>query len=177
MEKINGLDRKASLVSKDYLVKDIKLAALGQKKIDWVAKWMRVLNRIFDKYSKTKSFKNKRITLCIHLEAKTAYLALNIKKLGAEVWITSSNPLSTKDDICAALAIKGVHVFALHGASQKEYNSFLKAIVKNKPHVVVDDGGDVCELLSKYRECGRELKGIGEETTTGVVRLKELAKQ
>ncbi len=159
----------------NYSIKDITLAQQGQQKIDWVAKWMTVLNSLYYKYSETDVFKNKRIALCIHLEAKTAYLALTIKKLGAEVWITGSNSLSTKDDVSAALAKNGVHVFAIHGANQKKYHSFLKSIVENKPHVVVDDGGDVCELLHNFSEYGKVLKGICEETTTGVLRLKQLA--
>ena len=161
----------------NYQIKDITLASQGQQKIDWVAKWMSVLNCLYQKYSKTNVFKNKRIALCIHLEAKTAYLALTIEKLGAEVWITSSNPLSTKDDVAAALAKKGVHVFAKHGANRDEYQSFLYSSVKNKPHVIVDDGGDVCELLHEHPELGKDLQGICEETTTGVLRLKDLAKK
>jgi adenosylhomocysteinase len=159
----------------DYLVKDINLAPEGQIKIDWVAKWMKLLNRLADKFTLDNPFKNKRVALCIHLEAKTAYLALIIKKLGAEVWITSSNTLSTKDDVAAALAKNCVHVFAVHGASQQEYQSYLKSIVENKPHVVVDDGGDICELLHRHPEFGENLKGICEETTTGVARLKLMA--
>ena len=164
-------------MNKNYLVTDIKLAPRGQQKIDWVAKWMSVLNCLCHKYSETDVFKNKRVALCIHLEAKTAYLALMIKRLGAEVWITSSNPLSTKDDVAAALAKNGVHVFAKHGATRAEYQLFLHSIVENKPHVVVDDGGDVCELLHEFPEFGNELNGICEETTTGVIRLKELAEK
>ncbi len=163
-------------MNETYSVKNIKLASQGKQKIDWVAKWMPVLNRLYQKYSKTDVFKNKRIALCIHLEAKTAYLALTIKKLGADVWITSSNPLSTKDDVAAALANNGIRVFAQHGANEKVYQSFLKSIVEHKPHVIVDDGGDVCELIHNNHEYGKNLKGICEETTTGVLRLKELAK-
>lgn len=164
-------------MSKPYQIKDINLAPQGQQKIDWVAKWMTVLDSLYYKYSETDVFKNKRIALCIHLEAKTAYLALTIKKLGAEVWITSSNPLSTKDDVSAALARNGIHVFAVHGANEKEYFSFLNSIVENKPHIVVDDGGDVCELLHNFPQYGKELKGICEETTTGVLRLEKLARR
>ena len=112
-------------MTKNYQIKDIKLAPQGQKKIDWVAKWMSVLNCLYHKYSKTDVFKNKRVALCIHLEAKTAYLAFIIKKLGAEVWITGSNPLSNKDDIAAELSERGVHVYAEHGANQREYQYFL----------------------------------------------------
>lgn len=156
-----------------YEVKDLSLAPAGQKKIDWVARSMKVLNGLCDKFSKDGVFRNKRIALCIHLEAKTAYLALVMKKLGAEVWITSSNTLSTKDDVCAALAKNGIHVFAKHGANEEEYMSFIKSIVTGKPHAIVDDGGDVCDYLHEHLEFGVNLKGICEETTTGVARLKE----
>lgn len=158
----------------EYLVKDLNLAPEGQRKIDWVAKWMKVVNRLRDRFAEDGVFKGKRVAICIHLEAKTAYLALTLQRLGADVWITSSNPLSTKDDVCAALAKNGVHVFAKHGASQKEYNGFIKSIVDAKPHVVVDDGGDICEFFHSTSEYATELRGICEETTTGVNRLKEL---
>ena len=161
----------------DFDVRDISLAPVGQQKIDWVAKWMKVVNGLYDKFKNDNVFAGKRIAICIHLEAKTAYLALTLKRLGAEVWITSSNPLSTKDDVCAALAKNDVHVFAKHGAHQEEYLEFIKAIVNAKPHTVVDDGGDICEYFHKNSKYGVNLKGICEETTSGVNRLKELEKQ
>ena len=102
-----------------YDIRDISLAAEGQKKIDWASKWMKVLNTLYEKYKNDGVFQDKRIAICIHLEAKTAYLALTLQKLGAEVWITSSNSLSTKDDVCAALAKNGVNVFAKHGATYR----------------------------------------------------------
>ncbi len=156
-----------------YIVKDISLAPAGQKKIDWVSRSMNVVNGLYQKFSKNSVFAGKRVALCIHLEAKTAYLALIIQKLGAEVWVTSSNTLSTKDEVCAALAKNGIHVFAVHGADQKTYHSYVEAIVKPGLHVVVDDGGDVCEYLHHHPEYGKNLKGICEETTTGVSRLYE----
>ncbi len=161
----------------NYDVKDITLAHIGQEKIDWVAKWMKVVNGLYDKFKDDNIFSGKRIAICIHLEAKTAYLALTLQRLGAEVWITSSNPLSTKDDVCAALAKNGVHVFAKHGASPEEYRGFIQAIVDSKPHTVVDDGGDICEFFHENPEYAVNLKGICEETTSGVNRLKELEKQ
>ncbi|MBN2780730.1 MAG: adenosylhomocysteinase [Candidatus Marinimicrobia bacterium] len=161
----------------DYCVKDIALNAQGQQKIDWAAKWMKVLNRLAERYEKDGSFKGKRVTLCIHLEAKTAYLASVIKRLGAEVWITSSNSMSTKDDVCAALAAQGIHVHAIHGANRKTFNEFLVSVVACKPHVVVDDGGDICELLHQNPGYAENLMGICEETTTGVQRLKEKVKK
>ena len=160
-----------------YLVENIDLAPAGQQKIDWVARWMNVLNGLRERFSGDSVFDGKRVAICIHLEAKTAYLATVIRQLGAEVWITSSNPDSAKDDVCAALAKNGIHVYARHGASEEEYESFVRAIVAGKPHAVVDDGGDVCEYLHRHPEYAADLKGICEETTTGVVRLKEKAQR
>jgi adenosylhomocysteinase len=149
------------------------MAPEGQKKIDWVSRAMKVLNGLSEKFSTEGIFKGKKISICIHLEAKTAYLAMILKKLGADVWVTSSNTLTTKDDICAALAKNGIHVHGIYGANQDEFESFIHSIVEKKPHAVVDDGGDVCEYLHQYPEYGLNLKGICEETTTGVARLKK----
>ncbi|KAF5437935.1 adenosylhomocysteinase, partial [Candidatus Methanophagaceae archaeon] len=99
--------------------------------------------------------------------------AIILKKLGAEVWVTSSNTLSTKDDVCAALAKNSIHVYSIHGANQEKFESFIHAIVEKKPHAVVDDGGDVSEYLHRYPEYGMNLKGICEETTTGVARSRK----
>jgi len=161
----------------NFLIKDINLAPKGEQQIEWVSNKMPVLNGLSEKFKKDGAFEGKKVALCIHLEAKTAYLALVIKKLGAEVWITSSNPLSTKDDVAAALAKKGIHVYAKHAASQEEYHSYLHAMLKNKMHATVDDGGDICEYLHTHKEYGENIRGICEETTTGVNRLKTLSSE
>ncbi|MCX6168515.1 MAG: adenosylhomocysteinase [Ignavibacteriales bacterium] len=160
----------------DFIVRDINLAPKGQMQIDWVSNFMPVLDGLYEKLKTTGVFKNKKIALCIHLEAKTAYLALIIKKLGAEVWVTSSNSLSAKDEVAAALAKNGIHVYAKHAATSEEYWSFLESILKNKMDVTVDDGGDICEYLHEHPEYAENIRGICEETTTGVNRLKELEK-
>ncbi|MDD3715773.1 MAG: adenosylhomocysteinase [Candidatus Marinimicrobia bacterium] len=160
----------------DYTIKDLSLHHEGQQKIAWAAKWMKVLNLLADKYREEGVFKGKRITMCIHLEAKTAYLATVIKNLGADVWITSSNSMSTKDDVCAALVKNGIHVHAIHAADKESYRKYLHAVLACKPHVVIDDGGDLCELLHTHPEYAVNLQGICEETTTGVHRLKEKVK-
>jgi adenosylhomocysteinase len=143
-----------------YLIRDINLAPKGEQLINWVSDKMPVLNSLYEKFNADGAFKNKKVALCIHLEAKTAYLALTIKKLGAEVWVTSSNALSAKDEIAAALAKHGVHVYAKHGASKDEYWSFLESILKNKMDVTVDDGGDICEYLHEHIDYGSNIKGI-----------------
>lgn len=160
-------------MNEGYLVKDIGMSADGQIKIDWVSSFMKVLNGLSDRYSTDGIFKGKKISLCIHLEAKTAHFAMVLKKLGAEVWVTGSTSLSTKDDVCAALANNGIHVYALHGATEDELKSYIHSIVEKKPHAVVDDGGDLCEYLHQYPEYGMNLRGICEETTSGVARLKQ----
>jgi adenosylhomocysteinase len=122
-----------------------------------------------------KPFAGLRIAVCIHLEAKTARLALALKELGAEVAVASSNPLSAKDDVVAALE-KEVATHARYGSSETEYTAYLKRVLAIRPHLVLDDGGDLCLLL--HRECwdlGADVIGACEETTTGLVRLRVLA--
>ncbi|MCL5035432.1 MAG: adenosylhomocysteinase [Bacteroidetes bacterium] len=161
-------------MSEDYLVRDIGLAEEGERQIEWVSRRMPVLNGLREKFERTGEFRNKRVALCIHLEAKTAHLALSIKKLGADVWITGSNPLSTKDEVAAALAKHGVHVYAKHAASREEYFSFIHSILRDGMDAAVDDGGDICEYLHEHPEYGQNMLGICEETTTGVNRLRAL---
>ena len=108
----------------DSMIKDIKLAPSGHDKIKWVENFMPVLKHIDEEFSKTKPFAGKRIVMTIHLEAKTAYLALVFKHAGAEVAITGSNPLSTQDDVAAALAEEGIHVFATHACTDEEYDMY-----------------------------------------------------
>ncbi|MBQ1470114.1 adenosylhomocysteinase [Schwartzia succinivorans] len=156
----------------DSMIKDIKLAPSGHDKIKWVENFMPVLKHIDEEFSKTKPFAGKRIVMTIHLEAKTAYLALVFKHAGAEVAITGSNPLSTQDDVAAALAEEGIHVFATHACSDEEYDMYLNKALDIKPHFIMDDGGDLVAMLhEKRRELLGELMGGSEETTTGVHRL------
>lgn len=165
---------KTSPVSrKTYDVTDIGLAGQGRVKIDWVARWMTVLNGLREQFSENSAFEGKRVAISIHLEAKTAYLAQIIQDLGAEVWITSSNPHSAKDDVCAALAERGIHVFARKGADPATYEKFVQEVASCKPHVLIDDGGDVTEFMHQHPEYAVNLKGVCEETTSGVARLKQ----
>ena len=158
------------------IVRDMKLAPSGHDKIAWVKNFMPVLNKIEEEYSKTKPFKGCSMVLTIHLEAKTAYLAKVLKNAGAEVTVTGSNPLSTQDDVAAALVEDGVNVFATHACTDEEYDGFLeKALVETKPNIIVDDGGDLVAMLhTKHRELLDGLLGGSEETTTGVLRLHSL---
>ena len=116
------------------------------------------------------------MVVTIHLEAKTAYLALVLKNAGANVVVTGSNPLSTQDEIAAALVDSGVTVFATHGCTNEEYDMYLREALKSEPQLIIDDGGDLVNMLhGERRDLIPNLMGGSEETTTGVHRLKALA--
>jgi adenosylhomocysteinase len=155
-----------------YRVSDITLAPQGRQKIEWVARWMTVLNRLRDDYASQNIFDGKRVAISVHLEAKTAYLATVFQDLGADVWVTSSNPYSAKDDVCAALAERGIHVYARHGAPKEDYEEFVRSVGSCSPHVLIDDGADVTEFLLDHPEFAVDLTGVCEETTSGVARLR-----
>ena len=157
-------------------IRDPSLAAQGQQKIDWAASHMPVLNRIAARFQDEKPFDGLTVALSIHLEAKTANLALCLQAGGAQVAITGCNPLSTQDDVAAALAALGPQVHALWNATDDEYDDHLKAVLATRPHLVLDDGGDLTNLLhGRAREYGDRLMGITEETTTGVLRARARA--
>ena len=160
----------------ESMIKDIKLAPQGHEKINWVKEFMPVLNILNDDLSKTKPLSGKNIVVTMHLEAKTAYLALVLKNAGANVAVTGSNPLSTQDDVAAALAEQGVKVFAWYNTTEEEYETFLHKALDTKPDIIVDDGGDLVSLLHGERsELLPNILGGSEETTTGVIRLHGLA--
>ncbi len=150
------------------------LAPSGHAKIDWVKSYMPVLNAIEEEFRRTQPFAGKKIAMSIHLEAKTAYLATVLKAGGADVYSTGCNPLSTQDDVAAALTDYGVNVFAVHGADEETYIRHLTEALSCHPDVMIDDGGDFIELLhGKCRELGNRLIGGCEETTTGIHRLRQ----
>jgi adenosylhomocysteinase len=153
-----------------------ELAAEGQRKIEWVRRNMPILRQLEQRFAAEKPFKGKRIAVCIHLEAKTAYLALVLRAGGAAVAVTGSNPESTKDDVVAALAAEGLHVYARHGATPDEMRRYMGVALELAPHVVIDDGGDLVELLHEsHRTHGLEMLGACEETTSGVLRARARA--
>ena len=160
------------------IVKDIKLAPSGHDKINWVKNFMPVMASIEREFSKTKPLAGQRLSITIHLEAKTAYMAEVFKNAGAEVVVTGSNPLSTQDDVAAALVERGITVFATHACTDDEYNEYLNKAVDFGPTIVIDDGGDIINLLhTKRRDAIRKILGGSEETTTGVYRLRALEKR
>ena len=160
------------------MIRDISLANEGRYKIEWVKAHMPLLKNLEETLSKTKPLAGKRLVVTMHLEAKTAYLAIVLKNAGAEIAVTGSNPLSTQDDVAAALAEEGVAVYAWYNCTSEEYDTFLNKALDIEPHVIVDDGGDLVHLLhTSRRELIPGLLGGCEETTTGVVRLHSLEKE
>lgn len=157
------------------MIKDIALAPTGHQKIAWVKEHMPLLNILNERYAEKKIFDGLNMVVTIHLEAKTAYLAQTLKNCGANVVVTGSNPLSTQDDVAAALADSGITVFATHACSHEEYDLYLSKALDTKPSLIIDDGGDLVNMLhSTRRELIPNLIGGSEETTTGVHRLKAL---
>ena len=157
------------------MIRNINLAPEGKAKIEWVKGHMPLLSQMDKELSATQPLKGKRLVVTMHLEAKTAYLAIVLKNAGAEVAVTGSNPLSTQDDVAAALAAEGVQVYAWYNCSDEEYETFLNKALDIKPDIIVDDGGDLVHLLHTTRnELVENLLGGCEETTTGVVRLHGL---
>jgi adenosylhomocysteinase len=155
-----------------YNIKDIKLASEGNKKIDWAESMMPVLRMIKQRFKKDKPLKKHRIGCCLHVTTETANLMRTLKAGGADVFLTASNPLSTQDYVAAALAKDGIGVFARNGESRKSYYENMGRVLKNKPEVLIDDGADLISTVHK-----RKIKGIiggTEETTTGVIRLKQM---
>ena len=162
----------------DYHVKDLALADQGKKRIEWAEMDMPVLRSIRDRFSKEKPLEGVRISACLHVTTETANLVLTLKEGGAEVFLTASNPLSTQDDVAAALVKHyGVPVFAIRGEDRETYYSHLKAVIEKEPHIVIDDGADLISTLHKeYPHLAERILGGMEETTTGVIRLKAMAK-
>ncbi|MBO8160120.1 MAG: adenosylhomocysteinase [Thermosipho sp. (in: Bacteria)] len=145
----------------------------GQKKILWVSNYMPLLNYIKNNYD--KPLLNRKIAMSIHLEAKTAYLAITLKELGAEVIVTGCNPLSTQDDVASALKEYGITVYAKRTHDENEYFKFLNKVLDHEPELILDDGADLTVLAHTKRvEILNNLIGISEETTTGVRRIKNL---
>lgn len=158
------------------IVRDASLAESGRMKIAWVQDFMPALAAIRKRFAEEKPFAGKRIAMSIHMEAKTAYLALCLAEGGAEVHATGCNPLSTQDDVAAGLASLGVEVCCWHGATPDEYESHLIETLRCHPHLIIDDGGDLVNLLSgKCADLADCLIGGCEETTTGIHRLKARA--
>ncbi len=156
-------------------IRDISLAPSGHKKIEWVRRNMPLLRGLEEEFSRTKPFAGYRIALSIHLEAKTAYLCKVLAAGGADMKITGSNPLSTQDDIAAALCEDGLEVHAWHNATEEEYFEHISHVLEQDCQIIIDDGGDLVHMLhSRFPEKLDKVIGGCEETTTGIIRLRAM---
>lgn len=162
----------------NYDIKDIKLAEAGKKKIEWAERDMPVLASISNDVIKTKPLKGVKIAACLHVTTETANLMRVFKDAGAEVLLVASNPLSTQDEVAAALVkYYKVSVFARHGENRPAYYRHLKVALDAHPQITLDDGADLVSLLHKdYKKQAGEIIASLEETTTGVIRLRALEK-
>ena len=156
-------------------IKDISLAPSGEMKIKWVERNMPVLRLIGEQFGKSRPFAGLKIALSVHLEAKTAYLCRVMEMGGAEMYVTGSNPLSTQDDVAAALVAGGMEVFATYGCSMEEYEENLCRVLEAGPNIIIDDGGDLVKLIhERYPQLIANIIGGCEETTTGIHRLRAM---
>src|ERR671926_136339 len=160
---------------RESLIKDPSLAPEGHRKIDWVAQHAPVLNKISGEQLADGSLRGRKIAMTIHLEAKTAYLALLLSEAGADVTVAGSNPLSTQDDVCAALAERGVRVFATHDPSDEDFEGYLLRTIETGPGLIIDDGAELVSRLILHRpDLLDGVTGASEETTTGILKLRAM---
>lgn len=167
-----------NIALKSSLIRDPQLAPSGHHKLEWVRKYMPVMNILKDEFEAARPFAGLTIACCLHLEAKTGYLLQTLQAGGARVIACASNPLSTQDDVVAALVDSGITVFAIHGESAEEYQRFLELTLDCEPDAIIDDGADMVSLLVKERP-GQASKIMGgcEETTTGIIRLRSMERE
>lgn len=157
-------------------IKNRETAPEGERRIEWVSRHMPVLNKMIETHRQDKPFSNIKMAICIHLEAKSAYMAKSFRECGAEVVITGSNPLSTQDAIAAALVEDGIEVHGWHGATTEEYISHIRRAIDSGPNLIIDDGGDLITMLHRDRpDLVDQVIGGAEETTTGLIRLRAMA--
>jgi adenosylhomocysteinase len=159
-------------------VKDLKLAAKGKTRIEWANQWMPVLQLIRKRFSKQRPLEGVRISACLHVTTETANLAITLRDGGANVVVCASNPLSTQDDVAASLTQDfHIPVFAIKGEDKDTYYSHIASALDHKPQITMDDGADlVTTILTKRMELVSGVLGGTEETTTGVIRLRSMAK-
>ena len=160
-----------------YDIKDLSLAREGKLRIDWAGREMPVVRLISERFGKERPLAGVRISACLHITTETANLALALREGGAEVVLCASNPLSTQDDVAAALVDYGIPVNAIRGEENRTYYKHIIAALKHKPHITMDDGADLVSTLHKeYAKLVANVIGGTEETTTGVIRLRNMAK-
>ncbi len=161
----------------NYTVKDLTLAEQGFLNIEYAESQMGALLKIKERFFKEKPLKNLRIAMALHITKETAALVKTLIAGGADVAISSCNPLSTQDDVAAALAKSGVKVYGYKGESNEDYYRFINAVIATRPHITIDDGCDlVSEIHNKHPELIKGIIGGCEETTTGIIRLRAMEK-
>jgi adenosylhomocysteinase len=162
---------------KNFKIKDASLSSKGHLQIEWASKHMPVLNQIKERFQKEKPLKNLTLGACLHVTKETAVLVETFLAGGAKVALCGSNPLSTQDEVAAALAEKGVNVFAWRGQATEEYYWCIEKVIDTKPIITLDDGADLVGTIhNKRTEAITRIKGGTEETTTGVLRLRAMEK-
>ena len=166
------------MAAKSFDVKNIKLADQGRRRIEWASREMPVLRQIRERFGKEKPLKGVRLACCLHITTETANLAITLKSGGADAVFCASNPLSTQDDVAAALVKHfGIRTYAIKGEDNKTYYRHIQAAIQHHPHITMDDGADLVSTLQKeHRNIISEVIGGSEETTTGVVRLRAMEK-
>jgi len=163
---------------RESIIKNLALAPEGHRKIDWVASHSPVLNAISEKELADGALRGRKVAMSIHLEAKTAYLALLLSEAGADVTVAGSNPLSTQDDVCAALVERGVRVFATHDPADEEFERYLHLTLETGSEILVDDGAElVGRLVDAHPELVGNVIGASEETTTGILKLRAMEEE
>ncbi len=159
-------------------IRNIDLAPSGAMKIAWVKDHCDLLRTLEEEFTKTKPFAGKKVALSVHLEAKTAYLCKVLKAGGAEMYVTGSNPLSTQDDVAAALVKDGLEVHAWYGSTEEEYNRHIRAVLEVGPNIIIDDGGDLVHMMhTEFKAMIPQVIGGCEETTTGILRLEAMDRE
>ncbi|MBE5878992.1 MAG: adenosylhomocysteinase [Lachnospiraceae bacterium] len=157
-------------------IRDINLAESGERKIEWVKRNCDLLRTLEEEFAVSKPFAGKKVALSVHLEAKTAYLCKVLAAGGAEMYVTGSNPLSTQDDVAAALVAAGLEVHAWYDATEEEYNNHIRKVLEVGPNIIIDDGGDLVHMMhTEFRDLIPNVIGGCEETTTGIIRLEAMA--
>lgn len=158
-------------------IRNIELAESGEKKIEWVKRNCDLLRMLEEEFGKTKPFAGKKVALSVHLEAKTAYLCKVLAAGGAQMYVTGSNPLSTQDDVAAALVAAGLNVYAWYNATEEEYESHIRKVLEVGPNIIIDDGGDLVHMMhTEFTHLIPQVIGGCEETTTGIIRLEAMHK-
>jgi adenosylhomocysteinase len=162
----------------EYDVHDLGLAGAGRKRIEWADRQMPVLRNIRDRFAREMPLKGERLGACLHITCETANLLRALKAGGAEIFACASNPLSTQDDVAAALVKDyDIPVYAIHGEDRDTYYSHLRAVLERRPTITMDDGADLVSLLhTEYKDRAEEVRASMEETTTGVIRLRAMEK-